>query len=94
VIGGPHACRYPEDALRYFENVLGFTDRETVRDVLRDCYPHRPVAIHIAARQQPTTLPGVRQRESFIELTLKKASIITDCNHARQPGMSLYLQLL
>jgi len=76
VIGGPHARCYPEDALKYFDYVLGFTDKETLRDVLRDCSPHRPVGVHIAARQQPTTLPGVRQRWPFIERTLKKAPFI------------------
>jgi hypothetical protein len=76
VIGGPHARCYPEDALRYFDYVLGFTDRETLRDVLRDCCQHRPVGIHIAARQQPKTLPGVRERWQFIEPTLKKAPLI------------------
>jgi hypothetical protein len=40
---------------------------------LRDCARHRPVGIHIAARQQPRTLPGVRERWPFIEPTLAKA---------------------
>ncbi len=75
-IGGPHARCYPEDAQRYFDYVLGFTDRETLRDVLRDCSPHRPVGAHIAARQQPKTLPGVRERWQFIEPTLKKAPFL------------------
>jgi hypothetical protein len=44
-IGGPHARCYPEDALRYFDYVLGFTDRETLRDILRDCSRHRPIGI-------------------------------------------------
>src|SRR5438874_1206170 len=61
VLGGPHARCYPEDAQRYFDYVLGFTDQETLRGVLRDCSQHRPVGVHIAARQQPNTLPGVRE---------------------------------
>src|SRR5213080_4798055 len=76
VLGGPHARCYPEDAQRYFDYVLGFTDRETLGDVLRDCSQHRPVGMHIAARQQPKTLPGVRERWQFIEPTLKKAPLI------------------
>jgi hypothetical protein len=76
VIGGPHARCYPDDAIKYFDYVLGFTDRETLRDVLRDCSPHRPVGVHTSARQQPTTLPSVRQRWPFIERTLKKAPFI------------------
>jgi hypothetical protein len=72
-IGGPHARCYPEDAQRYFDYVLGFTGRETLRDVLWDCSEHRPVGLHIAAGQQPKSLPGVRERWPFIESTLKKA---------------------
>ena len=75
-LGGPHARCYPEDAARYFDYVLGFTDRETLRDVLRDCARHRPVGVHLAARQQPQTLPGVRERWPFIEPTLKKAPLL------------------
>jgi len=75
-IGGPHARCYPEDALRYFDYVLGFTDRETLHDILRECCPHRPVGIQIAARQQPKTLPGVRERWPFIETTLQKAPLL------------------
>ena len=75
-IGGPHARCYPEDALRYFDYVLGFTDRETFHDILRDCCAHRPVGMLLAARQQPKTLPGVRERWPFIEPTLKKAPLI------------------
>src|SRR3984885_7873186 len=75
-IGGPHALCYPEDALQRFDYVLGFTDRETLRDVLRDCSEHRPAGIHIAAGQQPKTLPGVRKRWQLLEPTLKKAPLI------------------
>jgi hypothetical protein len=75
-IGGPHARCYPEDSQRYFDYVLGFTDWETIRDILRECCPHRPVGIQIAARQQPKTLPGVRERWQFIEPTLKTAPLI------------------
>ena len=32
ILGGPHARCYPEDAVRYFDYVLGFTDRETLMD--------------------------------------------------------------
>ena len=30
VLGGPHARCYPEDAARYFDYVLGFTDKGTL----------------------------------------------------------------
>ena len=71
--GGPHARCYPEDARRYFDYVFGFTDRETLGDVLRDCSEHRPLGAHVAAGQQPRSLPGVRERWRFIEPTLRKA---------------------
>jgi hypothetical protein len=76
VIGGPHARCYPEDAVQYFDYVLGFTDKETLRDVLQDCSQHRPIGVHIAAGQQPRTLPGVRERWQFIQPTLAKAPLI------------------
>jgi hypothetical protein len=39
VIGGPHARCYPEDTARYFDYVLGFTDKgtHTVRLILDHC---------------------------------------------------------
>ena len=45
VIGGPHARCYPEDAANYFDYVLGFTDKATLCDVLRDCSQHRPAGV-------------------------------------------------
>ena len=42
VLGGPHARCYPEDARKYFDYVVGFTDQTVIRDVLQDCSPHRP----------------------------------------------------
>jgi hypothetical protein len=76
VLGGPHARCYPEDAVRYFDYVLGFVDQETLRAVLADCSQHRPVGVRVAARQQPRTLPGVRERWQFIEPTLRKAPLL------------------
>lgn len=76
VLGGPHARCYPEDALQYFDYVLGFTDRETVLDVLQDCSQHRPAGVHVSAGRQPMALPGVRERWPFIEPTLNKAPFL------------------
>jgi len=75
-LGGSHARCYPHDAARYFDYVLGFTDRSTIDDVLRDCEPHRPVGLSLSAARQPAALPGVRERWRFIEATLAKASAI------------------
>jgi hypothetical protein len=76
VLGGSHARCYPEDAARYFDYVLGFTDKELLLDILRDCAPHRPVGLQLGAKKQPSQLPGVRQRWKFIEPTLAKTSVL------------------
>lgn len=76
VLGGPHARCYPQDSQRFFDYVLGFTDRESIRDILEDCEPHRPLGLHVSAPRQPAALPGVRERWPFIEATLKKAPTI------------------
>ncbi len=76
VLGGPHARCYPEDAQLYFDYVLGFTDKEVVRNVLDDCAQHRPVGLHLEATTQPRTLPGVRERWKFVEMTLAKAPML------------------
>ena len=72
-LGGPHARCYPQDAQKYFDYVLGFTDRELMREVLDDCQPHRPVGLHLSADKQPQALPGLQARWKFVEATLKKS---------------------
>jgi hypothetical protein len=76
VLGGPHARCYPEDAKRYFDYVLGFTDRAIIEEVLAECAPHRPEGRRLNAIKQPGVLPGVRERWPFIEATLRKAPLI------------------
>lgn len=76
VIGGPHARCYPQDAMSYFDYVLGFTDKDVIRGVLNDRSRHRPAGICLSAEKQPSSLPGVRQRWKFIEATLRKAPLI------------------
>lgn len=73
VLGGPHARCYPEDAQKYFDYVLGLTDKETIREVLEECSPHKELGRCISAAQQPTYLPGIRERWKYIELALRKA---------------------
>jgi radical SAM superfamily enzyme YgiQ (UPF0313 family) len=73
VLGGPHARCYPDDACKYFDYVLGFTDKKVIEEVLDDCRPHRPFGRYIAEEQQPSHLPGVRERWKYIETTLAKA---------------------
>jgi hypothetical protein len=76
VLGGPHARCYPDDALKYFDYVLGLTHRETICEVLNNCTPQRPKGRHLSAARQPLEFPGVRERWKFIEPTLKKAPFI------------------
>ena len=76
VLGGPHARCYPEDALQYFDYVLGFTDRAVVREVLDDCAPHRPVGRPITAKGQPSELPPLEARWKYVAATLAKAPTI------------------
>jgi hypothetical protein len=75
-IGGPHARCYPQDAQKYFDYVLGFTDRPLIRDVLQDCARHRPKGQYLTAPRQPDALPGVRERWRFVEPTLRKAPFV------------------
>ncbi len=72
-LGGPHARCYPQDAQKYFDYVLGFTNRTIVADLLKDLSQHRPKGVHLCAKEQPQSLPGVRERWKFIEQTLEKA---------------------
>jgi len=76
VLGGPHARCYPEDARKYFDYVLGFTDQATVDEVLRDHAPHRPYGRWLSAPNQPAELPGLEERWKFVDATLKKAPTI------------------
>lgn len=73
VLGGPHARCYPEDARKYFDYVLGFTNEAIISDVLEDCSPHRPYGLHLFADGQPDVLPGMRERWKFVEPTINKA---------------------
>ncbi len=75
-IGGPHARCYPQDAQKYFDYVLGFTDKSLIHEVLKDCSRHRPHGLHLTADKHPVSLPGVSERWKFIERTLRKAPLV------------------
>ena len=75
-IGGPHARCYPQDAQKYFDYVLGFTDKALILEVLEDCAHHRPVGLHLSATHHPARLPGVSERWKFIEQSMRKAPFI------------------
>jgi len=76
VLGGPHARCYPEDAQRFFDYVLGFTDRQIISELLREAAPHRPLGRHMSAARQPGELPTLAERWKFVEATLAKARAI------------------
>lgn len=75
VLGGPHARCYPQDASRYFDYVLGFTDKAVLDDVLRDRASHCPGLI-LSADRHPVHLPGVEQRWKFIAPTIEKTPVL------------------
>ena len=76
VLGGPHARCYPEDAVNYFDYVVGFTDKNIIQEILLDCSHHRPSGLYLTAKNQPSSLPGVKERWKFIESALMKAPLI------------------
>lgn len=76
VLGGPHARCYPEDAVKYFDFVLGFTNQDTIQELLSNYGQHRPLGIHLKAKKQPLALPGVEERWKFMEPTIKKAPLL------------------
>lgn len=76
VLGGPHARCYPDDAVKYFDYVLGFTSQALIAEILGECAPQKPKGRFLSANKQPAQLPGVRERWKFIEPTLKKAPFL------------------
>jgi hypothetical protein len=75
-IGGPHARCYPQDAQKYFDYVLGFSDKKLILDIVADCAPHRPLGVCLSAGRHPVRLPSVAERWKFIDQTLRKAPFI------------------
>jgi len=67
VLGGPHARSYVEDACKYFDYVLGLTDKELLRQLLLNFQLNNQPGIYLAAPYQPLSIPGVRERWKFIE---------------------------
>jgi len=75
-IGGPHARCYPQDAQKYFDYVLGFTDKALILEVLQDRTQYWPNGVYLSAGQHPTRLPGVSERWKFIEQIVRKTRFI------------------
>jgi hypothetical protein len=76
VLGGPHARCYPQDACRYFDYVLGLTDKELLKDLLHNFELSRQRGTYLTGFSQPLTIPGVRERWDFIEQVHKTFSIV------------------
>ncbi len=76
VLGGPHARCFPQDSVKYFDYVLGFTDEVIVAEVLQDCSRHSPVGLHLSAGGHPAELPGIRDRWEFASATVSQAPLI------------------
>lgn len=76
VLGGPHARCYSGDSARYFDYVLGFTDKNTVDQVLREAAPAASFGQWLNARSQPKSLPGIAQRWKYIETMLARAPFL------------------
>lgn len=75
-LGGPHARSYPENAVKYFDYVFDFTDKDIVCDVLNDCSPRRPEGAYVSAQKHPKSIPSVRQRWKYIQMALSKSPLI------------------
>lgn len=76
VLGGPHARSYPGDACQYFDYVLGMTDRDLLKQLLRNFEMNRQEGVCLAASAQPTSIPGVRERWQFIEKVHRHSNFI------------------
>ena len=50
VLGGPHARCYPDDAIKYFDYVLGFTHKSTIMEVLNNCVPQGEIGTRLSAK--------------------------------------------
>lgn len=74
-LGGPHARCYAEDAAKYFDYVLGFTDKGTIDRVLRERKPSE-FGQMLSTTGQPSLMPGIRERWKFIESTIAKTPFL------------------
>ena len=73
-LGGPHARCYPEDAVKYFDYVLGFTDKDVINDVLASADRQTGHGVTVGARKHPQNLPGLRERWRFVDETISKTA--------------------
>ncbi len=76
ILGGPHARCFPDDAIKYFDYVLGFTNKDIIENILQNYKSNPESGKQLSAAGQPISLPGVAERWKFIEPTLKKAPFL------------------
>jgi hypothetical protein len=76
VLGGPHARCYPDDAVNYFDYVLGLTSKTLISDLLSSCNSNPLPGIYLTEDNQPAELPGVKERWKFMEPTIAKAPFL------------------
>jgi hypothetical protein len=58
VLGGPHAKAFPEDALRFFDVVVGECDKRLVAEILRG----RPRGVRVSSGRPLTDVPSIEER--------------------------------
>ncbi len=61
VLGGPHARCYPEDSVKYFDYVAGFTDKKVIQEILYDCSPHRPMGLYSKRSKSAVITSGCKR---------------------------------
>lgn len=75
-LGGPHAHAYPDASRRWFDFVLGFTDKEAVREVLEGVPYPDDEGRWIDRGRNPARLPGLERRAHLIDAALEKAWLL------------------
>ena len=75
-LGGPHSHAYPEDSRRWFDFVLGFTDREAVREVLEGGPSKNGEGRLIDRGRNPEQFPALERRAEFVDVAMKKAWLL------------------
>ncbi len=76
VLGGPHARCYPDDAVLYFDYVLGLTHKSDVLELIQYARPNPVSGKHITAATHPHELPGLQERWKYVESTIKKSPFL------------------
>jgi hypothetical protein len=76
VLGGPHARCYPDDAIRYFDYVLGFTHKSTITQILNNSEPQRSLGLHVSEKTQASEYPSLRARWKYVSPTIAKAPFV------------------